>query len=165
MEHTLTTIVIGADHRGFRMKEEISRSLSEWGYLVKDVGARAYNPDDDFPDIAIAAGEEVRRNPHTYGIIMCGSGVGMAVAANKIRGVRAALCASPAQAIASRHDDDANVLVLAADFTTTPLARRIVKSWLATAFGRKERYMRRLRKIEKIEASLGRQSTTRLKVK
>ncbi|MEW6611027.1 MAG: RpiB/LacA/LacB family sugar-phosphate isomerase [Patescibacteria group bacterium] len=150
MEKTIRTILVGADHRGWQMKEDLKRSLSEWGYLVFDVGTRAYEGEDDYPDIAYAAALKVVQE-NSQGILICGSGVGMAVVANKVPGIRAALCASPEQAAAARHDDDANVLVLAADFLTAAQARRIAKVWLETEFVPKEKYVRRLRKITLIE--------------
>lgn len=150
MEKTIVTVIIGADHRGYRMKEELKRTLSEWGYLIDDQGAHAHDPDDDYPDFGFAVGRAVRATGH-FGILLCGSGVGIAIAANKVPGIRAALCMSPDQAVAARRDDNANVLVIASDFMTAPVARRIMKAFLETVFHPKERYLRRLQKIEKAE--------------
>jgi len=151
MEKSLKTIVIGADHRGFQLKEDLKRSLSEWGYLVADEGAHSYNAHDDYPDVAYAVALRVAQEEDKQGVLLCGSGVGMSVVANKVAGVRAALCFSPEQAAAAKHDDDANVLVLSADYLTAAQMRRILKSWLDTDFAPKEKYMRRLRKISLLE--------------
>ena len=147
----MQTIVIGADHRGFKLKEEIKSSLSEWGFLIDDVGAERYDPEDDHPDFARAMGERLHGMPGGKGILLCGSGVGIAVAANKMPGIRAGMCLSEDQAHAARSDSDANVLVLAADYVTAPLARRIAKKFLETEFQPKERYVRRLKKIKEME--------------
>ncbi len=151
MDKSLKTIVIGADHRGFQLKEDLKRSLSEWGYLVADEGAHEYRPHDDYPDVAYAVALRVAQEEGKQGVLLCGSGVGMSVVANKVTGVRAALCSSPEQAAAAKHDDDANVLVLSVDYLTAAQMRRILKSWLDADFAPKERYMRRLRKISLLE--------------
>ncbi|OGL77878.1 hypothetical protein A3J43_02860 [Candidatus Uhrbacteria bacterium RIFCSPHIGHO2_12_FULL_54_23] len=151
MEKSLRTIVIGADHRGLQLKDDVKRSLSEWGYLVDDRGAHTYDAEDDHPDAALAVGEKVREQEGGTGILVCGSGVGIAIAANKMAGIRAGMALTPEQAESARKDSDANILVLAADYLTAAQARRVAKAFLETAFQPKERYVRRLRKIKKME--------------
>ncbi|MFA4873301.1 MAG: RpiB/LacA/LacB family sugar-phosphate isomerase [Patescibacteria group bacterium] len=151
MEKTLKTIIIGADHRGWQAKEDLKRSIAEWGYLIADEGAHAYDVHDDYPDIAYAVALRVAQEDDMQGVLLCGSGVGMSVVANKVQGIRASLCFFPEQAAAAKHDDDANVLVLSVDYLTAAQMRRILKSWLDTDFAPKEKYMRRLRKITLLE--------------
>jgi len=121
-------LYIGADHRGFQLKESIKKLVTESGYTVNDMGAVAYKEDDDYVDFAKLVGQKVDTDAMSKGILICGSGVGMDVAANKFTNVRAALAFSPDQAMASRADDDANVLVLAADFTDEDTAKKIVSN-------------------------------------
>jgi len=156
MEKSIKTVIIGADHRGFKLKDELKRSLSEWGYLIDDVGAPTYNPDDDHPDYAKALGRRLVTSPGMMGVLICGSGVGIAVAANKIPGIRAGMCVTPDQARSARQDSNTNVLVLASDYLTAQQARRITKTWLETEFVPKEKYVRRLRKIEQLEKMVNR---------
>jgi ribose 5-phosphate isomerase B len=147
-------VYIGADHRGFRLKEFLKKYLQEGGYEVKDVGNHKLDPDDDYPDYAMKVAEEVSLDPeHARGILICGSGVGVDVVANKYPNVRSALVGTPDQAVSSRRDDDTNVLSLAADFLTEREAEKITSIWLQTDFSEEERHRRRLEKIEKIEES------------
>ena len=155
MEKSIKTIVIGADHRGLQLKEDLKRSLSEWGYLVDDRGAREYVAEDDHPDYALAVGVKVREQEKGKGILVCGSGVGITIAANKVPGIRAGMALNPEQAESARKDSDVNILVLAADYLNTPQARRIVKAFLETEFRPLARYVRRLRKIARMERMLG----------
>jgi ribose 5-phosphate isomerase B len=140
-------IYLGADHRGFKLKEILKKKLTDEGYLVMDMGAEAYNESDDFPDFAKAVAHNVADHPDTRGIVICGGGFGVDIAANKIPGVRAALAMSPEHVVAGRHDDDVNVLALASDFTKEPKALAIVIKFLTTEFGNEERYKRRINKI------------------
>lgn len=137
------------------MKEALKNYLKELGFELEDLGAHELDPEDDYPDYAYAVAKKVAENPaENRGILICGSGVGMDVAANKVRGVRSALCFIAAQAKASRNDDDANVLTLASDFISEELAKKITKVWLETPFGGAERYIGRIEKIRKIEEGL-----------
>ena len=148
------TIFLGADHRGFRLKEQLKATLKTDGYKIEDLGANEYNGNDDYPDYARAVAQKVGEAPEeNRGILICGSGSGVDIVANKFKGVRSALAMSPDHAYMARHDDDVNVLAIASDFTDEPAARSIVRSFLTTPFAKLEdRYMRRLRKIEEIEA-------------
>ncbi len=141
-------IFIGADHRGFRLKEIIKSFLKDEGYEVIDKGNAQYVESDDYPDFAESVAKEIDADPEERrGVLICGSGVGVDIVANKFPRVRSALVTSADQAYAARHDDDANVLSLAADFLEEDEARQIVKIFFATPFGNEERYVRRLKKI------------------
>lgn len=147
-------LYIGADHRGYKLKEILKTYLTELGFKYEDMGAASYAPDDDYPDFALAVSKKVAENPEeNRGILICGAGVGVDVAANKIRSVRSALCFDAAQARASRNDDNTNILSLASDFTNEEKAKEIVKTWLETPYVKLERYERRLIKIKNIEES------------
>ncbi|MEY4731723.1 MAG: hypothetical protein RL681_669 [Candidatus Parcubacteria bacterium] len=146
-------IYFGADHRGFAFKEQLKPFVQSMGYEINDLGAAAEDPEDDYPDYAIAVAREVSADPlNRKGVLICGSGAGMAIVANKFRGVRAVHPSSNDEAYAARHDDDANILVIAADFTKLELAQSIARVFFMTAFGTDERYARRIRKINDAEA-------------
>lgn len=146
-------IYFGADHRGFALKERLKPFVQNLGYEIADLGATAENPDDDYPDYAMAVAREIAAAPtERKGILICGSGAGMAITANKFRGVRAAHSSSTDETYAARHDDDVNILVIAADFTKPELAEGMTKVFLMTDLGTEERYARRLKKIEQAEA-------------
>lgn len=146
-------IFIGADHRGFKLKESIKKYLKDKGYEIVDLGNAVYDENDDYPDIAALVAQSVAPDPsERRGILICGSGVGVDIVANKIRGIRSALAINSDQIYASRNDDDTNVLSLAADFIDEENAQKIALTWLKTPFSSEEKYVRRLEKISKIEA-------------
>jgi ribose 5-phosphate isomerase B len=145
-------IYIGADHRGFRLKGVLKAHLNNRGYEVVDCGNERYEEGDDYPDFAAAVAKKVSENPEeNRGILICGSGVGVDIVANKFKGVRSALATTPEQARLSRHDNNANVLSLAADFLSENEMREIVNVWLATSFPGEEHHKRRLGKIKELE--------------
>lgn len=145
-------LYIGADHRGYNLKEILKTHLKESGFDFEDLGAQELIIDDDYPDYAALVASKVSENPlENRGILICGSGVGVDVVANKFKGIRSALGFNPEQVKASRHDDDTNVLALASDFLNEDSAEEIVKIWLETDFGQDDRYIRRLDKIRKID--------------
>jgi ribose 5-phosphate isomerase B len=146
-------IYLGADHRGYALKEKIAGWLFDWGYEFVDLGAQNLDPKDDYTKYAEEVGSIVGKNENAKGILICGSGVGVEVVANKFDGVRASIGKNPDQVRAGRNDDDMNILVLAADFTTEKEAREMLKVFLETKFSGRSRYKRRLREIEKIEAN------------
>jgi ribose 5-phosphate isomerase B len=130
-------IYLGADHRGFKLKEALKYYLKEQGYELADLGNAVYDKEDDFPDFAAEVAKKVSLAPEeARGILACGSGIGMAIVANKFRNVRAGLAMSPDQANAGRHDNNINILCLAADFTSEEDAKNIVRVFLATPFGK-----------------------------
>lgn len=146
-------IYVGADHRGFHLKEKVTKWLFDARFKFEDVGALNFDPDDDYTKYAQEVASLVTNDKNSLGILICGSGVGVDVAANKFDGIRASIGKSPKQVQAGRHDDDMNVLVLAADFTKEVEAKEMVKIFLETEFQKLSRHKRRLREIEKIEAN------------
>lgn len=145
-------IYIGADHRGFKLKETLKDFLKNQGYEILDVGNEKYDENDDYPDFAKLVAQAISEGPwNRRGILICGSGVGVDIVANKFKGVRSALISNPDQAYLSRHNDDANVLSLSAEFSDEETSKQILKTWLATPFSGEESHKRRLEKIEKIE--------------
>lgn len=146
-------IYIGADHRGFTLKKTLVEALKFNGYAVVDVGDETYNEQDDYVDYGIRVAERVSRDYESNrGILLCGSGVGMCVVANKFLNVRAALVATSDQAYDSRTDDDANVLCLGADYLAdAEAAKKIVLTWIQTPYSDEERHRRRLEKISQLE--------------
>jgi len=145
-------IYIGSDHRGFKLKEELKKMLTDSGYDIRDMGNRRLDEADDYPDFGEKVAEQVSLDPiNSRGILLCGSGVGMDVVANRFRNVRSVLAMIPDQAVNSRNDDNTNVLSLGADFVTVNEAKKIVTAWLQTDFSEEERYRRRLKKIDEIK--------------
>ena len=145
-------IYIGADHRGFKLKEALKNYLKELNLEYDDLGALEIIFDDDYPDYAILVAKKVAENPkENRGVLICGSGIGVDITANKFQGVRSALLFNSEQARMSRNDDNTNVLSLSADFIEENIAKEIMKVWLETSFSRLERYARRLEKIKAIE--------------
>lgn len=142
-------IVLASDHGGVKMKADLFRYLSERGFPLRDLGTDSADP-VDYPDYGFAAAALVRREEADRAILICRSGIGMAVCANKSKGVRAAVVATVADASLSRRHNDANVLVLGADEISAALARRIVAKWLATPFegGRHRRRVEKIRRFE-----------------
>jgi len=145
----MTKIYLGADHRGFELKEKIKKWLEEWEVEYEDMGNTKYDPEDDFPDYAIEVGEKVAKG-EGGGILVCGSG-GMALTANKIKGVRAVECWNIETAEHAKAHDYTNVIMIAADFVRTEEAKKMVRVWLDTPFKTEEKYKRRIDKIKQIE--------------
>lgn len=146
-------VYLGADHRGFKLKEKIKKWLEEWDYEVKDMGASEFDSKDDYTLYAEKVGSIVGKEKGARGILLCGSGVGVDVTANKFDGARASIGKTPGQVKAGRNDDDMNILVIAADFTKEDEAKKMVKMFLETKFAGKARFKKRLQDIEKIEAN------------
>ena len=144
-------IAIGADHGGYPLNERVIAELHEAGHEIIDFGTHVGSRPDDYPDYALKVGQAVRDEQAEIGILICGSGVGAAVAANKLRGIRAALCGDTYSAHQSREHDDCNVLCLGARVTGVELALEIVRSFVAARFTGEERHQRRLAKIAAIE--------------
>jgi len=146
-------IYIGADHRGFELKEKVRVWLDEWNEKYQDMGAYELDPNDDYTVFAEKVASLVADNKDSRGVILCGSGVGVDVVANKFDGIRSSIGKSPEQVKAGRHDDNMNILVIAADYTKEDEAKSMIKMFLNTKFGDKARYKRRLADIEKLEAN------------
>lgn len=150
-------LYLGADHRGYFIKEKLKSWLAVQGILHEDLGAEMLTADDDYPDYAAAVSRAVAKKPdENKGILICGSGAGVCIAANKFKGARAALAMNTEMARAARKDDDANILCLAADFTNENEALQIVDVWLHTSFSNEARHKRRIAKIAETESSLWR---------
>lgn len=145
-------IVLGADHAGFDMKQDAVAFVRALGHEVLDVGARTGTQPDDYPDFAEALGMVIRNRQADRGILICGSGVGASVAANKIPGVRAGLCHDCYSAHQGVEHDDMNVLVMGSRIIGAELAHELVKSFLHAIFTGEERHVRRLEKVKKIES-------------
>lgn len=142
-------LYIGADHRGFQLKEEIKKFLEEKNYQIEDMGNFKHDPNDDYTDFAKLVAQKVSEKPEeNKGILICGSGVGVDIAANKFHGVRSALADDVETAKQSREHDDTNVLSLPADEVDFELAKKIITIWLETPFSNGEKYKRRINKIE-----------------
>jgi len=146
---SINTIFIGADHRGFKLKERIIKFLRDRKLLVIDVGAFNDAP-CDYPLIVFKLGKNVAASTRNRGILICKTGIGDSIAANKVKGVRAALCYNQKAARLSRKHNDANVLVLGSDFVKEKAARKIINIWLKTEF-QGGRHLRRVRQIKEFE--------------
>lgn len=143
-------IALAADHRGHAVKKKVGVLLSEQGHEVLDMGTNS-SRSCDYPDLAYPAARAVADGKADLAILVCGSGIGMSICANKVHGVRAALCHDELTAQMSRRHNNANVLCLASDVLGEELIRRIVISWLDTPFEPGGRHERRVRKITWIE--------------
>ncbi|MFN2532149.1 MAG: ribose 5-phosphate isomerase B [Pyrinomonadaceae bacterium] len=146
-------IAVAADHGGYPLNEAVIRELTKGGHEVTDFGTHDGRVPDDYPDYARQVGEVVRSGAADIGILICGSGVGAAIAANKLHGIRAALCSDTYSAHQSREHDDCNVLCLGARVTGVELALDIVRSFIAARFSGEDRHRRRLAKIQAMEKS------------
>jgi len=142
-------IAVGSDHRGFESKQQIKVIISQLGHECIDLGSNDNNP-VDYPDFAFRAATAVSKKQADRAILVCGTGIGMSIAANKVKGIRAALCHDELSAQISRHHNDANVLCLSGDLIGEVLLRKIVEAWLSTEF-HGGRHQRRVNKITAIE--------------
>jgi RpiB/LacA/LacB family sugar-phosphate isomerase len=146
-------IGVGADHGGFEMKEQLVRLLAKEGHEVVDFGNHIYDMDDDYPDFALPLARAVANGEVERGILVCGSGVGASVAANKVPGARAALCHDDFSARQGVEDDDLNILCLGGRTMGIAVAWDCTKSFLGGRFSGAERHRRRLTKVLQFEAS------------
>lgn len=140
-------IYIGADHRGYEIKEVIKEYLKSEGYEYDDVGAFAFNPDDDYVDFAIKVAEMVEGGNKDWGIVLCGSGHGADIVVNKFRGIRAILGFNRNVIRQGREDEDANILVLPANWINVEQAKEWVGIFLQTETSTEERHLRRRSRI------------------
>ncbi len=146
-------IAIGSDHRGFSLKAKLIRFLKGNGFEVADLGTHSEKPPSDYPDVASKLARRVAGGAFERGLLICGTGIGMSIAANKIKGIRAARCLTKRDALLSREHNDSNVLAL--DGTTTvQTAKEIVQTWLKTE-AKGGRHRRRVLKIERLEKQFG----------
>jgi ribose 5-phosphate isomerase B len=146
-------LVIASDHAGFSLKEEMRAELAKGGHEIVDLGAFKCEPEDDYPDFAVKVGEAIKAGVAPRGILICGSGVGVCVAANKIPGIRAGICHDVYSAHQGVEHDDMNVLVLGARIIGSALAMDLAKTFIGAVFQAKEgRFERRFKKVLAIEA-------------
>ena len=147
-------IALGADHRGYHAKTAVKAVLAELGHDVIDFGTES-TKSFDYPDAALPAAEAVRNGKCQLGILFCGSGIGMCIAANKVRGIRAALCHDELTTEMARRHNNANILCIPADLAGEALIRRIVEVWLKTPYegGRHERRLGKIADIETKQAN------------
>ena len=146
-------IAIGCDHTGIELKGQVGKWLQDWGHDVQDIGAYELDPLDDYPDFTKTLAEAVTSGSVERGIMVCGSGVGASVAANKVVGVRAAMCHDTYSAHQGVEHDDMNVLCLGARIIGLELARELVVAFVGAAFSGEERHVRRLNKVIAMEQS------------
>jgi len=147
-------IVVGSDHAGFDLKEHIITYLRELGHQVVDIGTHSSAP-VDYPDYAEVVGVTLREDRADRAVLICGSGVGASVAANKLPGIRAGLCHDTYSAHQGVEHDDMNVLVLGARVIGAEMARELVRAFVAAIFSGEERHRRRLAKVNALEARYG----------
>ncbi len=145
------TVYLGADHAGTRLKEVLKVALIEDGHVLQDVSPAAPEGGDDYPNYAFAVAEHVRRNKESLGILVCDTGIGMAVAANKVPGITAALVTNTFAARRAREHNDANILVLGSEEIKPAEAVKLMRIFLNTPFSHAERHDRRMRKIRYYE--------------
>ena len=145
-------IYIGADHNGFDFKRRLIELLSQAGHEVVDEGDSTKQPADDFPQFAgrVVSALLADNDSEVRGVLVCGSGQGMCMAANRFKGIRAALCWDVVEAKASRNDDNSNVLCLSSRYTSFEDAETIVNAWLATPFAGAPRFIRRLKELDEL---------------
>lgn len=144
-------IFIGADHRGFELKQQLIEWLQTQGHQVTDCGNSEFDPNDDFPQFGEAVAREVAHIAEARGIVICGTGVGVCIAANRVAGSRCVLALDPTLAAAARVHDNANILALAADFTSFDEAIALVTTFLANSFDTDPRRQRRIDQLDQIK--------------
>ncbi|KXK08453.1 MAG: Ribose-5-phosphate isomerase B [Microgenomates bacterium OLB22] len=141
-------VFIGADHRGFEYKGELVSWLSSQGHEVVDEGADTFMQDDDYTSYAAAVAKSVRRDPSARGVLLCGSGVGVSIMANRMKGVRCALGFQEEQVRHAVTNDHANVLAVASEFTTLEQVQRLCEVFLSTDYTMDPRYIRRTEALD-----------------
>ncbi len=145
-------IYIGADHRGYSLKESLKEWLEQRGNTVEDMGDRENIPTDDYVDFSRNVAQKIATQKEAKGIVICGSGAGVDITANRTKGIYCCLGFEEEQVRAARCDDDINILAIAADFTPLEKAQRLVEIFLMTPFSSQERHIRRLKKIDNLYA-------------
>lgn len=142
-------IYLGTDHRGFELKEQIKEFLKEQGIAFEDLGNHQLDPNDDYTDIGFLVAKKIVEKPdENRGILLCGSGIGVVIAANRIKGVRAGLCLSTWMAEHGRQNEDINILALASNLTDLETSKDIIKTFLNTSFLMTENYIRRKKELD-----------------
>jgi len=149
----VTKIALGSDHAGYELKQALASRLRSLGYDVADMGAHQLDPADDYVDYAVLVAHAVARGEATRGVILCGSGVGVTVAANKVPGIRACVCHDTYSAHQGVEHDAMNVLVLGARVIGPSLAEELLMAFLTATFSGEPRHVRRVEKVKRIEAA------------
>jgi ribose 5-phosphate isomerase B len=144
-------VALGFDHRGVRLRDVVSAAVAEAGHEAVDLGVDTDAVRVDYPDTARAVGEEILRGGAERGVLVCGSGAGVSIAASKLRGIRAAMCHDAYSAHQAVEHDDMNVLCLGSEIVGPSLAAELVQRFLAATFVGEGRYLARLRKVEELE--------------
>lgn len=145
-------IILAADHNGFEKKKILIEFLRSLGYSITDAGNRTYEPEDDFPDYVESLVQKMRATPNSIGVVMCGSGVGTSIAANKYEGIFCALCSSTIQAKMARMHAHANVLALSASYTQIEQMKDILLTFIKTSENMEQKYIRRIEKVKNIRS-------------
>lgn len=144
---------IAADHGGYELKKELMEYLQEKGYVIEDMGNKEHDPQDDYADFIFPLAEKVAKEVGVTGIVLGRSGNGEAIAANKVKGIRAAVCLNVKMAKKAREHNNANILSLGADYVDIDVAKKIVDTFLETFFSKEEKYKRRVNKITSYESA------------
>lgn len=144
---------MATDHGGFQLKEDLKKWLAEEGVAAEDLGAHELDGEDDYPDFILPLAKKVSLEPGSFGIISGRTGNGEAILANKVKGIRAAVCLNEKMALKSRDHNNANILSLPGEYVTLDEAKRIVKVFLNTPFSHAERHIRRIGKITQFETA------------
>lgn len=145
-------VVLGADHAGYKLKDRLMETVHAMAHEPIDGGGNGSDPQDDYPDFAELVGQALRAGQAQRGILVCGSGVGVSIAANKMPGIRAAICHDTYSAHQGVEHDDMNVLVLGERVIGEELAKEVVRAFLNASFSGEARHVRRLNKVKDIEA-------------
>jgi len=145
-------IAVAGDHAGFELKNQLAEDIRKKGHEVTDLGACEYDANDDYPDFAAKLARAVQAGEAERGVLICGSGVGASIAANKVRGIRAGLCHDTYSAHQGVEHDDMNVLVLGSRIIGVELAREAVSAFLGARFSGEPRHQRRLDKVKALES-------------
>lgn len=145
-------VFLGADHAGYEIKNILAEHLRHGGFEVEDLGAKTLEDEDDYPRYAYCVASRIlgEEDGAALGVLICGSGQGMSIAANRVNGIRAALAWSAETAKAAREDDNANVLVLPSRFVDYEVAAAAVKAWITAEFNSDPKYQRRLDELEQL---------------
>lgn len=144
-------IFIGADHRGFIKKQELLNFFTEQNFEFSDLGAYVLAKNDDFNEPAIAVAKSVRKDPKSFGILICGSAHGMTIQANRFKGIRAITSTNPSLVRLGREHNNANILCLSADFLTLPQMQSLIKIFINTNFTPIPKYLRRINRLDERE--------------
>ena len=145
------TIYIAADHGGYKMKEMLKTYLLGKGERVEDMGPEAFNPADDYPDFSLSVAQAVAQDHGSLGILLCRSGQGVCIVANKVKGIRTTMAWNKEVAAEGRRDNHANILCFVSDFLSEEETKQIADAWLNEKPATEERHVRRVKKIEAIE--------------